>query len=76
MKIKDLNLSTDIQKIKVKIPDSIEIPAYGTAPQREVYLVGYVWGSMMVKTSLDSDRVYPILEETDFNEWEVVDDKI
>lgn len=75
MKLKELSPDIDISEIKVRIPDEIEIPAYGTAPQREVYLVGYVWGSMMVKISLDSVRVYPILEETDFGEWEVVEDK-
>lgn len=75
MKLKELSPNADITKIKVKIPDAIEIPAYGTAPQREVYLVGWMGETMMVKISLDSDRMYPILEETDFKEWEVVENK-
>jgi hypothetical protein len=75
MKIKDLPKNTNLRYVRVRIPEHIEIPQFGTAPQREVYLRGWMWNSMMVSLSPEDQRIYPILRESDYMEWEVVDEK-
>lgn len=75
MKIKDLPKDTNLRYVKVRIPEHIEIPAYGTSPQRDVYLRGWMWDHMMVSLLPEDKQVYPILRESNYAEWEVVDEK-
>ena len=76
MKVKDLPEGTIINHVLVKIPDYIQIPDYGTAPQREVYIRGYNWGSLFVSLQPSDERIYPILcENPDPGEWEVIDEE-
>lgn len=78
VKIKDLPDSTDLQKVKVKLPTHIykasSLPLYGIK-NKPVYLQGWVMGDFFVKTDLKSSQIYPMFWSfvpSDIKEWEVV----
>lgn len=78
VKIKDLPDTTDLQKVKVKLPPHIykpsSLPMYGIK-NKPVYLQGWVMGDFFVKTDLKSSQIYPMFWSfvpSDIKEWEVV----
>jgi hypothetical protein len=78
VKIKDLPKDTNLQKIKVKLPDHIytssSLPMYEIKNQ-PVHLYGWVMGDFFVKLPLKGSQIYPMFWSfvpSVFQEWEVV----
>jgi hypothetical protein len=79
VKIKDLPSSTNLQKVKIMLPDSVykasSLPMYGIK-NGPVYLQGWVMGDFFVKTDLKSQKIFPMFwtaVPSNFDEWDVVD---
>ncbi len=77
MKIKDLPKGTNLQKIKVVLPDNVykesSLPGYGIT-SKEVYLIGWGYGDFFVRVDLNKSQVYPLFWATvpaDIEEWEI-----
>lgn len=77
LKIKDLPENTDLQTVKVKLPDDIymasSLPLYGIK-NKFVYLWGWGMGDFFVKTDLRSTQIYPMfwsVQPLGITEWEV-----
>ncbi len=78
MKIKDLPSDTNLQNLKVMLPDKIykasSLIYYGIKNQ-PVYLMGWVMGDFFVKLDKNSSKIYPMFWDVvpdDFLEWEVI----
>jgi hypothetical protein len=78
MKIKDLPENTDLQKIKVRLPESTylasSLPMYGIK-NKPVYLQGWVMGDFFIKLSPKDTKIYPMFWSfvpSDLKEWDVV----
>jgi len=78
-RIKDLPKDTNLQLVKVKMPQNIyeasSFPYYNMK-NVPVYLQGWMMGDFFVKVDLKSDQVYPLFWSSvpnDIEEWEVVE---
>lgn len=63
MKVKDLDLNANLQKIKVRLSEKLisdENLVLSGLSTREVYLMGPFMGDFFVKESLDSNRIFPL----------------
>ena len=80
MTIKDLPEGTNLQEVKVVLPDHIQkassLPYYDEVKDvKEVYLQGWTMGDFFVKVDKDSKQIYPmfwVFTPKDIDEWEVV----
>ncbi len=79
VKIGDLPEHTNLQQVKVKLPDHIykasSLPRYGVK-NKPVYLQGWAMGDFFVKTDLKSSQIYPMFWSSvpsDIQDWVVVD---
>lgn len=78
MKIKDLKSDTNLQEVKVILPqeiyDNSSLRKYGIDKKTPVYLQGWIHGDFFVKTDLKSSRIYPMFWNKvpeNIGEWEV-----
>lgn len=81
MKIKDLPTHSNLQTIKVRLPEvvykSSSLPMY-EIKTRDVFLMGWMMGDFFVKTNKKSNQIYPMFWNTipaDIDDWEVVTTK-
>lgn len=81
VKVGDLPKHTNLQDIKVKLPEHIykasSLPIYGIK-NKPVYLIGWSMGDFFIKTNLKSNQIYPMFwmsVPSDIEEWEVVNYK-
>jgi hypothetical protein len=78
IKIEDLPEDTNLQLVKVRLPQYVyeasSLPSYGIK-NIPVYLQGWVMGDFFVKTQLNGKQIYPMFWDftpSDISEWEVV----
>lgn len=78
MKIKDLPSGSNLQEVKVKLPDDVyqasSLPYY-KIKNVPVYLQGWVMGDFFVKTDPKHSTIYPMfwfIVPSDIDEWEVI----
>lgn len=79
IKIKDLPGDTNLQNIKIKLPEEVyaesSLPLY-KIENVPVYLQGWVMGDFFVKINLEDDQIYPMFWDNvppNFEEWQIID---
>lgn len=67
MKLHELDSKTNVQKIKIRLSESLykgsSLPYYDIE-SRDVYLMGNTMGDFFVKTDLESNQVYPMFRDS------------
>lgn len=74
MKVKELNSDISLSSIKIRIPDEYKRECISAGLNTmEVYLKSTWFNGIWVKTSLNSDRVFPLsIIPSEVLEWEVI----
>lgn len=74
MKVKDLSLDTDLSKVKLKIPPKYKKECISCGLKTMTVYLSSSWHSgIWVRTSIDSDQVYPLpIFVDEVLDWDVI----
>lgn len=79
MKIKDIETSTMVSDIRVRLPQPVYDLAntYGDFPSKDMYIAGPMMGDWFVKVGPRDAKLYPLFREhipwEELKEWEVLE---